>query len=197
MKEQGHWEWSNETGPRGNLREAVALFDTEENMQAAVDDLESHGFSNAAISRPVPPEEVAAAIHQPVFDTADLEDNAGVPREPVDDNNSRTGITMVAVLTPLYLLLLAGAAFAAGHGLGTWEAIVLIVGLGALGVVGAGFYVTKLVSERRARIQAEKSLGGLLLWVRTGSQEQERRALEILRRHAGRDVHLHGPPLLQ
>ncbi|WP_262691151.1 hypothetical protein [Kordiimonas aestuarii] len=193
MKEQGHWEWSDATGPRGNLREAVALFDTEEDMQAAVDDLESHGFSNAAISRPVRPEEVASVIQTPVLNVADLEDDARVPREPVDDNNSRTGITMVAVLIPIYLLLLAGAAVAAGHGLKTWEAVVLVVGLGAVGMLGAGYYVSKLSTEKRTRIRSEQSLGGLLLWVRTGSREQEGRALEILRRHAGRDVHLHGP----
>ncbi|WP_155895803.1 hypothetical protein [Kordiimonas gwangyangensis] len=174
---------------------AVALFDTEEDMQAAVDDLESHGFSNAAISRPVAPSEVASAIKQPVFSVADLEDDARVPREPVDDNNSRTAITMVCVLTPIYLLMLAGAAFAAGHGMQTWQAIVVIVGLGAIGMIGAGYFVSRIVSERRSRIRAEKALGGLLLWVRTGSREQEGRALEILRRHAGRDVHLHGPAL--
>jgi hypothetical protein len=195
MKEQAQWEWSDATGPRGNIREAVALFDTEEDMQAAVDDLESHGFSNAAISRPVPPAEVAVAINRPVFSAADIEDDASVPREPVDDNNSRTGITMVAVLTPIYLLLLAGAAFAAGHGLETWEAMVLIVGLGALGMVGGAYFVTRVVREKKSRIRAEKALGGLLLWVRTGSREQEGRALEILRRHAGRDVHLHGPAM--
>lgn len=193
MKEQAQWEWSNATGPRGNIREAVALFDTEEDMQSAVDDLESHGFSNAAISRPVSPGDVAAAINHPISSVADLEDDARVPREPVDDNNSRTGITMVVVLTPIYLLLLAGAAFAAGHGLKTWEAMVLIVGLGALGMIGGAYFVTRVVREKKARIRTEKSLGGLLLWVRTGSREQEGRALEILRRHAGRDVHLHGP----
>ena len=195
MKEQAQCAWPDETGPRGNIREAVALFDTEEDMQAAVDDLESHGFSNAAISRPVAPGEVASALQRPISSIAELEDDSRVPREPVDDNNSRTAITMVTVLTPVYLLILAGAAFAAGHGLKTWQAIVLIVGLGAIGIAGAAYFVTRIANEKRSRIRAEQALGGLLLWVRTGNREQEGRALEILRRHAGRDVHLHGPAM--
>ncbi|WP_417458753.1 hypothetical protein [Kordiimonas sp.] len=195
MTEQGHWEWSDRVGPRGNLREAVALFDTEEDMQSAVDDLECHGFSNAAISRPADPSVIEAAIQHPIENVNALEDDARVPREAFVDKDSRTSGFMVMVLTPVYVLLLAGAAIASGHGLATWEAIVLTVGLGLIGVVGGGYFATRRAGESRRRIRNEQALGGLLLWVRTGSREQESRALEILRRHSGRDVHLHGPAL--
>jgi hypothetical protein len=36
--------------------------------------------------------------------------------------------------------------------------------------------------------------GGLLLWVRTWDVEDERRAVEILRKHSGSDVHVHALP---
>ena len=36
--------------------------------------------------------------------------------------------------------------------------------------------------------------GGLLLWVRTRDADCEQRALEILRHHSARDVHLHQIP---
>ena len=195
MTEQGHWDWSDRTGPRGNLREAVALFDTEDDLQSAVDDLECHGFSNAAISRPASHEEISSAIKHPVENISELEDDSRVPRTAYIDKESRTSGLMVTVLIPIYILLLAGAGIAAGHGLQTWEAIVLTVGLGVIGMLGGGFVAARRAQESRARIRLEQSLGGLLLWVRTGSREQEGRALEILRRHSGRDVHLHGPAL--
>lgn len=195
MPNQEQWEWSAETGPRGNLREAVALFSTEDDLQAAVDDLESHGFSNAAVSRPASIDEIERAKQHPISSVQELEDDATVPREAYIDKDSRTSGLMVMIVLPVYILLLGGAGIAAGHGLETWQAIVLTVGLGLIGVFGGGFYAMRLAERSRSRIRAEQARGGLLLWVRTGSRTQEDRALEILRRHAGRDVHLHGPAL--
>lgn len=195
MTEQGHWEWSAETGPRGNLREAVAVFNTEDDLQAAVDDLESHGFSNAAVSRPKPIAEIEQTVQHPIRSIEEIEDDAAVPREAYIDKDSRASGMMVLVVIPVYIMLLVGAGIAAGHGLETWQAVVLSVGLGLTGMVCGGYYAIKLSRNSKARLRAEQALGGLVLWVRTGSREQESRALEILRRHAGRDVHLHGPAL--
>lgn len=195
MADQSHWEWSPEVGPRGNLREAVALFSTEDELQAAVDDLECHGFSNAAVSRPKPIPDIESELHHPVKSVQALEDDASVPREAYVDKDSRSSGMMVMVVVPVYILLLAGAGIAAGHGLQTWQAIVLTVGLGLIGMFGGGYYALRYAHYAKERVRQELSRGGLLLWVRTGSQEQERRALEILRRHSGRDVHLHGPAI--
>lgn len=195
MPDKEHWEWSAETGPRGNLREAVALFSTEDDLQAAVDDLECHGFSNAAVSRPCAIDEIERAVNHPVSSVQDLEDDAAVPREAYIDKDSRTSGMMVMIVVPVYILLLAGAGIAAGHGLETWQAIVLTVGLGLIGMVGGGYYAMRMARRSKDRLREEQARGGLLLWVRTGSRTQEDRALEILRRHAGRDVHLHGPAI--
>ncbi|MFC4347564.1 hypothetical protein ACFO5Q_06870 [Kordiimonas lipolytica] len=195
MPDQQHWEWTAETGPRGNLREAVALFSTEDDLQAAVDDLECHGFSNAAVSRPKPIKDIEAAVHHPVNSIQELEDDASVPREAYIDKDSRSSGMMVMIVVPVYVLLLAGAGIAAGHGLATWEAVVLTVGLGLIGMLGGGYYAMRYARRASERVREEQARGGLLLWVRTGSRAQEDRALEILRRHAGRDVHLHGPAI--
>jgi len=193
MVEQERWEWSDETGPRGNLREAVALFDNEKDMQAAVDDLESHGFSNAAISRPIRPDALEKAVNHKIENVAEIEDDASVPRQAHADIDSKTQGTTIILLIPLYVALLVGAGVAAAQGLEVWQTVVISVMMGLIGAAFGGGLAYFIVHRRSERERREQAWGGLLMWVRTGSREQERRAIAILSRHAGRDVHLHGP----
>ncbi len=188
-----HWEWSGNTGPRGNPREAVALFDTETDLQEAVDDLEIHGFSNAAISRPPPMNEVSEILHHSIHHMKELEDDSHVPRKAYVDSNSRTSGIMVTIVIPIYVLLLAGLVIAVGHSMTLPQTVGMVIGFGIVGAGLGGYYAHRASARNRTRVDTEKGLGGLLLWVRTGNSDQETRALEILSRHAGRDVHMHGP----
>ena len=43
-------------------------------------------------------------------------------------------------------------------------------------------------------LQAQLDKGGLLLWVRIADASHEQKALEILNRHGGEDVHVHDLP---
>lgn len=193
MADQGHLEWANEQGPRGNVREAVALFDTEEDMLAAVDDLETHGFAHAAISRPAGPDKVEEAIHHKVEHVEDLEDDSKVPRQAFMDPDSRVEGLTVLVVAPAYVFVLVSAGIAAANGLEMWLSIGISLALGVFGALIGGVFVNKFSKKKIARLLREKEWGGLLLWVRTGNNDQEKRAVNILRSHAGRDVHLHGP----
>lgn len=193
MVDRDHWEWSDEKGPRGNLREAVALFDNEEEVQAAVDDLESHGFSNAAISRPVAPEQVEEALAHKVNSAEELEDDAAVPREAHIDMHSKTERTMVTFMIPIYVAFLIAAGVAAANGLEVWQGVVISLMLGGIGAALGGYYAYRFARARSDRERREQAWGGLVLWVRTGSPDQEQKAISILRRNSGRDVHLHGP----
>ncbi|WP_308911845.1 hypothetical protein [Pseudokordiimonas caeni] len=193
MAELEHWDWSARRGPRGNLREAVAVFDSEADMQEAVDELESHGFSNAAMSRPASPEEITAALRHEVKSVKELEDDSAVPREAYIDKDSRSSALLVLVLIPFYVLVLVGVGLAVSQGIGTWETVGLVVFMGAIGAVGGGYFSLKLFRRMQGRMALERAIGGLLLWVRIGSREQEAKAMQILARHRARDLHLHGP----
>lgn len=193
MTDQEHWEWANDQGPRGNVREAVALFDTEEEMIAAVDDLETHGFSHAAISRPASPDKVEEAIHHKVKNAKELEDDSEVPRQAFIDPDSRIEGLAVLVMVPAYIVGLVSAGVAAANGLELWQGISISLILGVFGALIGGLFVYGFSKRKLKRMLCEKEWGGLLLWVRTGSNDQEKKAVNILRNHAGRDVHLHGP----
>ena len=64
------------------------------------------------------------------------------------------------------------------------------IGGGVGGLFGAS--LAKLIGDRHARhIEEQLKHGGLLLWVRVRDAEREKRAVEILSRRSGRDVHVH------
>jgi|GEM_PF-4375927 len=79
---------------------------------------------------------------------------------------------------------------AAQLGRRSWRA--LLTG-GASATVGG--ILARFIDVSHANyIDRQLDRGGLLLWVRTTDEEDERRAIEILKRHAGDDVHIHGMP---
>jgi hypothetical protein len=64
---------------------------------------------------------------------------------------------------------------------------------GAGGLVGAA--LARLVGDHHAHhLEEQLDHGGLLLWVRTWDADDEKRAVEILTKHSGRDVHVHTLP---
>ena len=64
---------------------------------------------------------------------------------------------------------------------------------GAGGLIGS--ILARWVGDHHAHyLQEQMDRGGLLLWVRTWDAEGERRAVEILRKHSGGDVHVHALP---
>ncbi len=85
--------------------------------------------------------------------------------------------------------LLLGPVAAAGATLAGMAAAAAIGG-GVGGLFGAS--LAKLIGDRHARhIEEQLKHGGLLLWVRVRDAEREKRAVEILSRRSGRDVHVH------
>ncbi|PCI33998.1 MAG: hypothetical protein COB54_03085 [Alphaproteobacteria bacterium] len=193
MDDLTYGEWGSETGPRGNVREVVGLFNSEDDIQAAVDDLELQGFSNTAISRPARPDKVEHTLHHAVYNARDLEDNSAVPRQAFVDPESRTEGLTVLLLIPGYILIMAALGLAQSYGLDVWQGVGLSLMLGILGLLIGGFFAYVIAQKRIERMRREKKWGGFLLWVRTKSFAQEDTAVTILRHHAGRDVHMHGP----
>ena len=121
----------------------------------------------------------------------ELEDDPSVPRaayvstEAVGDSQG----ALIGTLMYVGAALLMGPVAAAG---GTLAAIAATAALGGGAGGLAGTWLAQLLSDQRAqRIQQQLDRGGLLLWVRTWDAEQENLAVEILNRHAGRDVHVH------
>jgi hypothetical protein len=176
------------------VREAVGMFDNAETLQEAIDELMSSGFDRAELSLLASEQAVTGKLGHLYRKASELEDDVRVPRAAYVSTES-VGDAEGAVIGGLMYVatgvLMGPVAFAGG----TLAAITAaaVAGVGAGGVIGS--ILAKLIGDHHARhLQEQVDHGGLLLWVRTWDSEDEKRAVEILGRHSGRDVHVHSLP---
>jgi hypothetical protein len=173
------------------LREAVGVFLSADDLQAAIDELLSSGFHRAELSLLAGEDSVNEQLGGRFTSTRALEDDPGVPRSayvsPEAIGDAQGGIVGA--------LVYAGATFAVGAVVlsgGTIAAALVAATLvgGAGGILGA-LLATWLGDHHGRYLQTQIDHGGLLLWVRTRDSQAEERALNILRRHSSQDVHVH------
>ena len=160
------------------IREAVGVFHDEKSLQSAVDALLIVGFDRCHLSLLAGQNSIEAKL--------------GHRFEKVSDSRTEGKGVLVGVLFYVGACAAAGAVVASG---GT-AAAALIAGAvagGGGGLIGAAF--ARFLEQRHAhRLQEQLDRGGLVLWVRTLSPEDERRAVETLRANDGDDVHVHDLP---
>ena len=173
------------------LREAVAIFTNADDLQAAIDELLSSGFHRAELSLLAGEDVLNEKLGRGFANVRDLEDDPTAVRSayisPEAIGDAQGGIVGA--------LMYAGATAAAsavvvsgGTILAALVAATLVGGAGS--VVGA--LLAKWLGDHHGRyLQTQIDHGGLLLWVRTKDAEAEERALNVLRRHSSRDVHIH------
>lgn len=176
------------------LREAVARFDDPVKLEAAVLELQSHGFDRADISfiaRDGMLGQHPASDHAATRQTA--EDPATSRTGPVENNDLGQGRTLATSMAAVI------AAFvAAGFTVATGGTALLAAGLAAAAGLGVGAAGTAIgmgagASERQF-LDEQLARGGVIVWVRTRDAAAEGRALSILRAHGGVEVHLHDMP---
>lgn len=175
-----------------HIREAVAYFDSGKDLEAAIDELLSSGFNRAEISLLASEKAVDQELGHKYQKVAELEDDPAVPRACYIPTETIGDAQGAVIGTPLYIAALSaiGAIVASG---GSILAVLVgaVVAGGAGGALGAG--LAKIIGDQHARrIQEQLDHGGLLLWVRTWDAADEERAVAILSRHSGHDVHVHG-----
>lgn len=170
------------------VHEAVGAFRSEEDLEAAIADLSSAGFDRADLSH------LRLSHAQDPASARQMADDAGVPRSAVVSNTDvrqlrtlaggLTGVASAFLVGGITVLTGGGAALAlAGAALAGGTA------LAASAAVGK-----RLGDERHEALDAQTHHGGILLWVRMHEAGQDTTACEILRRHGGRNVHVHDVP---
>jgi len=177
------------------IREAVGVFDSAEALQSAIDELLTSGYDRAELSLLAGEDTVNEKLGHKYRKIAELEDDPIVPRccyvstESIGD--AQGGL--------IGGLMYVGATAAAGAVVMTGGTLALVIAAAALaGGVGGllGSMLAKWVGDHHAHhLQEQLDHGGLLLWVRTRDADRERRAIEVLGRHSGRDVHAHTLPV--
>ncbi|MGA9599051.1 MAG: hypothetical protein WBS22_02080, partial [Methylocystis sp.] len=173
------------------VRETVGVFDDEETLETAVDELSVAGFRESAISVLASSGKTKSGLSRIFRSVTEIEDNGDAPQTEFVSSDSRVEGTAALISVPLYIGGAAGvwAVSAAGGSLAF--ALASAVALGGIGA-GIGAILALAIHSRHVRrIREQLKLGGLVLWVNTPTPETERRATQILKNLGARDVHVH------
>ncbi len=173
------------------IREAVGVFQNAESLQAAIDELQASGFDRAELSLLAAEEAVVEKLGLNYRAVEKLEDAEEAPRSAWVSTEAIGDAEGALIGVPLYIaaVVAAGAIVASGGTLAAALTGAVLAG-GAGGTLGA--LLAGALGDKQAKaIETQIEEGGLLLWVRTFTPADEERAVTILRKHCGKDVHLH------
>ncbi|WP_247887471.1 hypothetical protein [Azospirillum sp. SYSU D00513] len=177
--------------PQGLVREAVAIFDSRDALQKAIDDLYMAGFQRHELSVMANDQTVRDHLGHVPERTEDAAHDPSVPRQSYvapEDLGSHQG---VAVGFPAYVgaIIATGAVLATG---GTALAAAAAAAAAGAGGGALGSVFSNWISDKRNEPMLQQlEKGGILLWVNTTSPERERIARETLERHSTHPVEMH------
>ncbi|MEP0232054.1 hypothetical protein [Roseibium sp.] len=179
-----------------SAREAVGLFHSAEELQAAVDALLTHGFDRADLSVLASEDAIGKAFGDSHIPVRDLEDRPDVPTMsyvPKETIGDAEGAVLGAFI---YVPALAGAAMVVASGGALAAAIAAAAIAGGVGA-SLGAIAALVIGETYAlQIEEHISDGGLLLWVRARDAAHEERAVAIFKENGAADAHVHDLPSL-
>jgi len=172
--------------------EVVGIFHNPDDLESAIDELLSSGFDRAELSLLASEDAVATKLggyYRPVNEMAD---NPAVPRTAfvstaaIGDAKGALigGLTYVGATVAIGAVVMSGGALAAAV-----AAAVLAGGTGGLIGSALAYWVGH---HHAAYLHDQIENGGLLLWVRAWNESDEKRALEIVAKHAADKMHSHG-----
>jgi hypothetical protein len=174
------------------VREAVAVFQTEKDMQSAIDELLTRGFNRAEISLLASTQAVEKKLGHKFQSVRDLEDDPDVATIAYATTES-SGAAEGAVIASLTYVGALAAFVPVVAGGGALAAALIALAVGGGSGVAIGTLLARMIDQRHADyIADELSHGGLVLWVRTWNEADEVVATQILKAHSGQDVHVHG-----
>jgi hypothetical protein len=176
------------------VREAVGVFRDADALQAAIDDLLQSGFDRADLSLLASEQAVQEKLGHRYRKVETLADDPAIPRTAYVSPEAIGGAEggLIGVLMYVGAMAAAGAIVASG---GTLTAV--IIGAALTGGTGGllGSVLAKWVGDDHAyHLQRHVDHGGLLLWVRTWISADEERAVRILAKHSGEQIHVHTLP---
>ncbi len=173
------------------VRETVGVFDDDETLETAVDELNLAGFNGAAISVLAAGAKTKGGLSRIFGSMTEIEDSGEAPQTEFVSSDSRAEGTAALIGVPFYIGGAAGVWAVSATGGSLAFALASALALGGIGA-GLGAILALAIHSRHARqIRQQLKLGGLVLWVKTPTAESEARAARILTNLGARDVHVH------
>lgn len=173
------------------VREAVAVFDDVSGLEAAVEELRAAGFAERDISLLAAHAAVERKLGHMYERVEELEDDPRAPRtafvssKSMDQRENR----LLGSLTVLPTVLAAGTVVASAGAVAA-----AVVGTAVAGALLGTVFAHWMDRRHADWLQEQLDRGGILLWVRTPTEVEERKALDVLTRHSAHDIHIHEIP---
>ena len=177
------------------VHEAVGVFNDADSLQAALDDLQMHGFMRQELSILADEKAIEQKLGHIYRRVEEVEDDPAAPRTIFIPNETIGEAIGTAIGLPMYIAATTATGLIVSSG-GTL--LTAIAGAAAAGLGGAsiGSALAAFIAKHHADyIQSQIEHGGLLLWVHLRTPKTEKTAKEILSRHSAHDVHVHEIPL--
>jgi hypothetical protein len=177
------------------VREVVGIFHRTEDLELAIDDLLSSGFDRAELSLLAAEHVVEERLGHKYRKVSLLADNPVIPRVAFVSTEALGWAEggLIAGLLYVGATVAAGAVVVSGGAVAAAIAAAAVTG-GAGALVGSA--LARWVDRRHAHyLEEQLARGGLLLWVRAWTSEDEETAAGVLRKHFADHVHVHGTTL--
>ncbi len=171
-------------------REAVGIFQRQEDMRAAINELETSGFERRQISMLGNDKAVADCLEAHNVDNiVELSNEPSAPRS-VDVKEEEIGVSQ-GLLIGGGMLAGVAAGVIATFGVAI-PAMITTAAISGVGGTALGSFFAKMLGEKYAgHFEKQIEQGGILLWVNVCDAEQEKRACDILRKHHAQHVEVH------
>lgn len=182
---------TGETTTMIDVPEAVGVFDRFEDLQQAYYDLRTVGFSRHDISLLAREDVLEEKLGRSYWRAEELEDDPRAPRAAFVSEDAigalegsiAGGFFYVGSMIALAAMLSPASTLAAS---------IAAVAIGGSPAAVLGILLARREGKRHKEYYANQiEHGGMLLWVRVRDDAHEKMAVEILKGHSGRDVHVH------
>lgn len=176
---------------RVKVREVAGIFRLPDALDAAAGALFYRGLDRADIDRTAHPDtirEKLGGVYAPAEELADVPD---VPRRAYIAHEDVTTTTALVAGALSYVGAAAAALGIVASG-GTLALALAAATAGGAAGGGVGALISRVLGAERAReLETLMAAGGLVLWVRVRTPEQEEKAQRVLREHGAEAVRVH------
>jgi hypothetical protein len=179
----------------GSTREAFALFQDTDKVNAAVSDLEGAGFDRSEMSLLAQQGVLDGHMPGEYGEIHKAAEDPKAPREAViADTDVRQGRTLAAsTVAAVGAFAASGITIMTG---GTAAVAIAAAAAAGLGSAAVGEALGKKASDsEKEYLREQLRRGGIVLWVKTPTPEKESRARQILTRHCASEVRVHDVPI--
>ena len=181
--------------PKTTVHEAVGVFHDPAQMQAAIDELQIHGFMRHEISVLAGEDTIHQKLGHLYKRVKEAEDDPKAPRAVFISSEEISVAKAAAVAIPLFIAAVSAAGVVVTSGGLILDALIYAATAGTVGA-GIGSMLATFIAKQRAEyLEKQIERGGILLWVHLRSPDMEKTAREILRKYSAEDVHVHDIPV--